>query len=65
MSDLVREKRAVNEHPCPKCHAQAGFRCIRNNASVRIQRASHPHAERIALLDRDSRPDSPARFDVR
>ena len=47
-----REERAVNEHRCPRCHAPAGFRCAKSSASVRMQRISHPHAERLALVAR-------------
>jgi hypothetical protein len=43
-----RERAAVRDHKCPRCHSQAGFKCIR--AAMRVINLTHPHQERINLV---------------
>jgi hypothetical protein len=49
-----RERRAVAEHACPHCHAQRHFSC-RYASQVAVRFMKHPHPERMALVQEETR----------
>jgi hypothetical protein len=53
MTVAERERAAVRDHRCPRCHSQPGFRCrLANGRSlVKVQYLKHPHKQRVALVD--------------
>lgn len=51
MTLTERERLAVRDHKCPKCQAQAGFRCLR--AAMRVVHLTHPHTERVVQVPQD------------
>jgi hypothetical protein len=48
MSTTERERKAL-EYPCPICHAQPHFRCLRTTRTSK--RREHPHLHRMALAE--------------
>jgi hypothetical protein len=49
MTRARREELAVARHKCPRCRAQAGFRCF-STLVKSLRPLARPHPERTALV---------------